>query len=510
VSEQQPATIRVGEMIAGKYRVEKVLGVGGMGMVLAARHVELHELRAIKLMLSSLGACPEAVERFLREARAAVRLKSEHVAKVYDVGRLEDGSPYMVMEYLEGSDLAAILKAHGPMSVADAVTRVLEVCEGLAEAHAAGIIHRDLKPANLFLTRAADGSPSMKILDFGISKILPTAGNNPTFDMTTTGAVLGSPHYMSPEQMRSTRNVDARTDIWALGVILYKLTTGVVPFAAETLPQLCGMVFQQAAAPPSRRRAGLPAAFDAVVLRCLEKQPAQRYGDVAELAMALLPFGGEGARVSVDRINRTLGVTASRPGIGSSTVPMAAVTPVPVPAQLALPAPSAPISGGTAASWRFTGEGSAPRSPSSVKTALAAVLGASILSVGVVALVIHGRAPAPPSSSATAGAQSAANVPPATSDERPPLSAAEPVPEIVATTAPSAAPAGLESARPAHASSVAPPASAARPPSMTARPRVDGPIPRRAPKPPPVGKADCNPPFIVDAKGIKRAKPECL
>ena len=393
-------------MIAGKYRVEKVLGVGGMGMVVAARHVELHELRAIKLMLSGLAASPDDVERFLREARAAVRLKSEHVAKVYDVGRLEDGSPYMVMEYLEGSDLSVILKANGPMSVADAVTRVLEACEAIAEAHAAGIVHRDLKPANLFLTTAADGSPSTKVLDFGISKVMPIAGSDPALNMTQTGAILGSPIYMSPEQMVSTRDVDARTDIWALGVILYQLTTGVVPFKAETLTQLCGMVFQQAAAPPSQRRAGLPAAFDAVVLRCLAKQAAQRYGNVAELARDLLPFAAEGARVSVDRIARTLGVSASRPRMGSSPAQIPAPFPVfESQSTLVIPGQSGPISGGTPASWRYTGTEGARKSPSRVVIALAAAFGASALAVGVVALVVKGRAPAPPSSSDAAVVQ---------------------------------------------------------------------------------------------------------
>ena len=510
MSEQQPPTLRTGDMIAGKYRVEKVLGVGGMGMVVAARHVELHELRAIKLMLSGLAARPDAVERFLREARAAVRLKSEHVAKVYDVGRLEDGSPYMVMEYLEGSDLSVILKAYGPMSVADAVTRVLEACEAIAEAHAAGIVHRDLKPANLFLTTAADGSPSTKVLDFGISKLMPAPGSDPGHNMTQTGAMLGSPLYMSPEQMLSTRDVDARTDIWALGVILYQLTTGVVPFAAETLTQMCAMVFQQAAAPPSQQRAGLPAAFDAVVLRCLAKQAAQRYGNVAELAQDLLPFGAEGARVSVARINRTLGLSASRPSIGYDTAPMPAPAPAPVPVTLVLPAQSAPISGSTAASWRYTGEEGARKSSSGVKIALAAVLGASVLVVGVVALVLNGRAAAPSSSSGTAVAQSVANLPSAMSEVRPAMSAAEPVPEVATAVVPSAAPAGIESAHPASVSSVAPSASVAPPPLNTGRPRVDGPLPPRVPTPPPTGKANCNPPFTVDANGVKRAKPECL
>src|SRR5579859_1664764 len=200
--------VKEGDLLAGKYRVERVLGVGGMGIVVAARHEQLEQRVAIKFVRDEALDNKEAVERFLREARAAVRLKSEHAAKVLDVGTLESGAPYMVMEFLEGSDLAAVLVERGPLPVEEAAEYVLQACEAVAEAHAAGIVHRDLKPQNLFLARTVGGAPRVKVLDFGVSKTLhgnPTTGGG----LTQTRLMLGSPLYMSPEQMRSSRDVDA-------------------------------------------------------------------------------------------------------------------------------------------------------------------------------------------------------------------------------------------------------------------------------------------------------------
>jgi eukaryotic-like serine/threonine-protein kinase len=254
MSNVSPESIREGDVLAGKYQVERVLGIGGMGVVVAARHLDLQELRAVKLMLGSVERSKEAVERFLREARAAARLKSENVARVHDVGRLENGTPYLVMEYLEGADLQALLKSRGPLPMREAVEHVLGACEAIDEAHAAGVIHRDLKPSNLFITRGKHGRPLTKVLDFGISKVAPQPGSAPALDMTKTSTFLGSPLYMSPEQMMSSRNVDARTDIWSLGIILFELTTGVKPFEGETITQVCGRVFQETPPPPSSRR----------------------------------------------------------------------------------------------------------------------------------------------------------------------------------------------------------------------------------------------------------------
>jgi serine/threonine protein kinase len=194
--------VREGELLAGKYRVERVLGEGGMGVVVAARHVELDERVALKFLLPGTLGQPDAVARFLREARAAARIRSEHVARVTDVGTLETGVPYMVMEFLEGADLSRILREHGPLPIEDAVDYVVQTCEAIADAHALGIIHRDLKPANLMLVTRSDGGSCVKVLDFGISKV--SGPGQDAMAMTSTSTILGSPIYMSPEQMTSS------------------------------------------------------------------------------------------------------------------------------------------------------------------------------------------------------------------------------------------------------------------------------------------------------------------
>jgi len=297
--------VREGDILAGKFRIERVLGQGGMGVVVAATHIQLDERVALKFLLPEALLNVEAVARFAREARASVKIKSEHVARVSDVGTLESGSPYMVMEYLEGQDLAGFVGSRGAMPIHDAVEFVLQACEALAEAHALGIVHRDLKPANLFVTLRADGTPCVKVLDFGISKFT-TPGSSSDMGMTKTSTVMGSPLYMSPEQLSSSRNVDARTDIWAIGVILYEVISGRVPFEAETMPQLCGMILQESPPALSSLRADVPAGLEEVIHHCLAKDRAQRFANVAELARALAPFGPPSAMRSAERIARVL------------------------------------------------------------------------------------------------------------------------------------------------------------------------------------------------------------
>src|SRR3984885_7032800 len=192
-----------------------------MGIVVAARHVQLDEKVALKFLRPEALADADAVERFAREARAAVKIKSEHVARVIDVGTLPNGAPYMVMEHLDGEDMAAWIKERGALPVEQALDFVLQACVAVADAHALGIVHRDLKPANLFCIRRSDGQLSIKVLDFGISKMTDLTGSGQG-SMTRTSALMGSPLYMSPEQMRSSKDVDAKTDIWALGVILFE------------------------------------------------------------------------------------------------------------------------------------------------------------------------------------------------------------------------------------------------------------------------------------------------
>jgi eukaryotic-like serine/threonine-protein kinase len=299
------APVAEGEVLAGKYRIERVLGQGGMGVVVAAMHLQLNQRVAIKLLLE--GATAEVVERFQREARAAVRLKCQHVARVIDVGELPNGAPYMVMEYLEGNDLSQIVRASGALSVHDAVLYLLHACEAIGEAHSIGIVHRDLKPANLFLTRAADGSSTVKVLDFGISKTADAeSSEGEGMSLTKTTAVLGSPLYMSPEQMKSARLADARSDIWSLGAILYEVLTGGVPFNAMTFTELVLMVNMETPRSIATIRNDVAPGLEAAVLKCLEKKPDNRFANVAELAFELAPYGPPQAQASADRVARTL------------------------------------------------------------------------------------------------------------------------------------------------------------------------------------------------------------
>jgi len=286
-------------MVAGKYRVERVLGHGGMGVVVAARHLALERQVALKFLAAS--ASDEAKRRFAREARAAARVQGEHVARVLDVGALEGGQPFIVMEYLAGHDLAVELATRGALPIEEAVAHVLAACEALAEVHAAGIVHRDLKPSNLFLTRHVDGSPRIKLLDFGISKL---EGDEAAATLTREGAALGSPRYMAPEQLRASEDVDARCDVWALGAILYELIAGEPAFSGESMAELRARIEHEP--PPSLQlvRGEVPADLEAVILKCFDKDPARRYPNVAELAAELVRFASPEAQAHAERAAR--------------------------------------------------------------------------------------------------------------------------------------------------------------------------------------------------------------
>ncbi|HEY3817826.1 MAG TPA: serine/threonine-protein kinase [Polyangiaceae bacterium] len=297
-----------GTLFADKYVIESRLGGGAAGVVLSAMHKELRQRVAIKVLRDS---GPVSSERMIREARAAIALHSEHVVRVMDVGRA-GGSVFLVMEQLEGSDLASVLKKRGPLPIAEAVDYVLQACAGIAEAHARGVVHRDLKPSNLFLTKRADGSPLVKVLDFGISKSSEAEQEMET-SLTGPADVLGSPMYMSPEQVRGAKGVDHRTDIWALGVIVFRLASGKAPFGAGMTvgSALASVVADE----PASLREVLPDApkeLEAIVTRCLEKMPGERFATVAELAAALAPFGTDDGRAAVVRLVREAGAGAGK------------------------------------------------------------------------------------------------------------------------------------------------------------------------------------------------------
>src|SRR5450432_4668375 len=292
-----------GEIIAGKYEVQRLIGSGGMGYVVSALHVELGEKVALKFLRPEALAIPELVERFAREARAAAKIRSEHIARVFDVGSLPDGVPFIVMEHLEGQDLCDVLHQQGPMPIKVAVDYVMQACEALAAAHAAGGVHRDIKPENLFLTRHAQGLDFIKILDFGISKVALQPGKRA---FVRTQMPLGSPVYMSPEQIRSSEHVDARTDIWSLGCVLFELLTGVPAFDEPSLMQLSAAILEHDPVPLRELIPDAPVELENVILRCLEKDVTKRYGNIAELAIALYPFAPRRSRISAERCYHAL------------------------------------------------------------------------------------------------------------------------------------------------------------------------------------------------------------
>jgi hypothetical protein len=476
--------VLVGQVVAAKYRIDSVIGEGGMGWVVVAYHLQLDTKVAIKLLKAELASNAEAVERFAREARAAVRITSPHVARVFDVGTLDSGAPYMVMEYLDGSDLSSVIQKRGPLPIQEAVDYVLQACEAIAEAHAAGIVHRDLKPANLFCARRPDGTVIIKVLDFGISKL--TGGAGAALNHTKTTAIMGSPFYMSPEQMESTRGVDIRTDIWGLGVIIYELVTGRTPFEGQALPEVCLRVATQQPPPLRSLRMDAPAALELVILRCLEKDRDKRYGNVARLAVALRDFASSRGKQSVDAILRTL---------EASGQPVMSAAPAAVPASVAigqktiepLGKTQIPMQGGKGKTIAIAGGVAALvvigviglRAAQSTAPSGAAVLATS---------TVPATLPAAAAPSASAAAPSASAAAPATTESAPAAAAAATAPSAVASVAapaPSAAAGTPKKALPA-ANPAARPAAPAKP------------------------KANCDPNYYLDAQGEKHFKPECF
>ena len=360
----------VGQTIAGKYRVETLLGKGGMGVVVGARHIKLDEPVAIKVLRAAMMDVDGMVSRFLREARAASKIKSEHVVRVTDVDTRDDGVPYMVMEHLTGQDLAESRKDKGQLGVSEAVGWVIEACDAIAEAHALGIVHRDLKPSNVFLHTRRDGRRVVKVLDFGISKV-DAPGEQ---DTTKTGQMMGSPKYMSPEQMTSMRDVDGRADIWSLGAILFDLICGRPPFIADTTPRICALVLNADPPLPSTLRPEIPHELEMILLRCLDKDPDRRFADVRTFVAALAPFAPAPELIATGARAAIAGPT-SRPEPRSSATPMPSATPVPT---------QGPTQGPTVAAWDTTRYVGPVKKPGSRR---AIAIGAGMLAIGGAALL---------------------------------------------------------------------------------------------------------------------------
>jgi len=333
--------VKAGDVLAGKYRVEKILGAGAMGMVLAATQIALDRRVALKFMMAGGVGKEQHEARFLREARVASKLQSQHAAKVLDMGTLESGAPYIVMEFLDGKDLAAVLYERGPLPVEEAVSYISQVCEAVAEAHAAGIVHRDIKPANLFLTKAVDGSPCVKLVDFGVAKLAESG-----LDLTGTLQALGSPLYMPPESLNGAKDVDGRADIWSLGVTLYELLAQITPFQAETLVALCTRICIKEPTPIADYRPDVPPGLAAVITQCFEKDRARRWPTVAAFAAALAPYASAQPASYAERVARAqrADVVPSRP---TDLLPPEPKPAAPLPAVtspgLAIPAVQAPL-----------------------------------------------------------------------------------------------------------------------------------------------------------------------
>ncbi|MBK8256583.1 MAG: serine/threonine protein kinase [Polyangiaceae bacterium] len=517
-----------GDVIAGKYVVENVVKRGGMGIVLAARHTELGKPVAIKVLLPELAADASMVTRFLREGRAVSALRSDHVVRVHDVGRLDGGTPYLVMEMLHGSDLDRRVRKGGPLPWQEAVGYVMQACEALVEAHSLGIIHRDLKPSNLFLVDLPSGISTVKVLDFGISKTdgldVPLGDGHA---ITTTEAVLGSPTFMAPEQLKSAKYVDARADIWSLGLVLHFLIAGKLAFDAETLGAYLIKILQEPPIPLRTFRPDAPAEIEAIVLKCLEKDPAMRFASASDLRAVLAPFAPFAAHASgvyaAARISGNYtaavpppiftGLSPSAPTPVGGVMGAALVTPVaPYPAGVAITPlggvaapsnPSAPVpspfaaSGhlsssaempsvqpfadlSTQASWTSMGK---PFRPRRLPWVLA---GAGLaLSIAVIAALLSGQqAPPVPASAVSASAvalaptgQTAAPTGAPSSEPAAPTSAAstsaapsDPVPSAASPPPPSA------QATAAKGPSAAPTGGTGPKPKGTSTKRVSGPM----------------------------------
>jgi serine/threonine-protein kinase len=490
-----------GDTLLGKYVLEKPLGKGGMGVVYAARHDMLAQRVAVKFLLPEI-ANADAVARFVNEARAAARIESDHVARVLDVGMLQDAVPYMVLELLEGSDLSELLQRSGPLPVSDVADYLLQTIDALACAHALGIVHRDLKPSNLFLARRKDGTARVKVLDFGISKIIgqPGAAGG---DITRTNAMLGSPLYMSPEQLRDSKSVDHRCDIWALGVIAYQLLTGEPPFMADNAVALFAAIAETEPMRPSARRAAIPPGLEGAVLGCLRRNPNERFASVTELGAALAPFASEAGHRAFESAKRTIPLRA---------MAVAAMPPAPTPA-----APMHVVSTLPTAQSNTADPWASSRAPVTTQTgskgpgvAIAVVGLAAVAFVGLLVFVgprVFRKLGAPAAAASIVDA-------PAASTAQLALAPSSSASSASASTTPSA-PASASALASASASATAPSsataaASIARTPNVpAARPKASASAAAPPTSAAPPKAANCDPPFTINSEGHHVLKPEC-
>ncbi len=492
-----------GDVIAGKYRIDKVIGLGGMGCVVAAQHLLLNQRVAIKFVLPEGANSAGYTARFFREAQAAAAIKSEHVVRVLDMGTLDNEMPYMVMEYLDGIDLAALVDKSGPLPIEDAVNYMLQACEALAEAHAAGLTHRDIKSSNLFLTHRTDGSPLIKLLDFGIAKAQTVLDGQ----LTATGAVMGSPSYMSPEQVRDAKTVDARSDIWSLGVTLYECLAGQPPFIATTFSALCVAIVTDPPARLSELRKDTPAGLEQVIQRCLEKEAAKRYDDVGDLAQALLPYAGPRQEAAVERIVRIVkGLPLPERRSGQPSLPRISVAPK------AAAEAASPFDATAASSSAVIGIPAPEKSPpASKRPMIIAAIAAAVLVFAALALVFNGKATVtldtdPQGPESPASAHTNTQVRPSNSGTGTSLNAAS---AATVEATPEPPPPASASATPSASIAVLPlsPAGVPQPPAPPTPPSVSATAPPPPPPPPPASAPPPTPKPSAKPKGTVNVDP---
>lgn len=469
--------VQNGDVLAGKYEIVSVIGHGGMGIVYEAQHQRLGQRVAVKVLQAEVSFVREAVQRFEREARAAAKLTSPFVARVRDVDNLSDGRPFMVMEYLEGNDLDEELGRRGQLEVQEAVDYVLQTCMGMIEAHHLGIVHRDLKPHNLFLTQR-DGKPCVKVLDFGVSKLIEDSAK----DVTVTATSLGTPQYMSPEQIRSAKHVDRRSDIWQLGIILYELLTGQTPFQGDSPTAVVAAITADAPVPLQRVRPELPAQLCAIVMKTIEKSPDRRFQTVRAMGDLLAPFGSPGLWQPPD--------LPSEPGLAPEPRPSAPSfegtfqTEPSFDGEQSAPsfvdAPTQRLAANTAATW--SSEGRKARIGRRTQVALAS--GAILVLGAAVFFGLRGAGSSDPAGSVVPG--SSATGTPATTESP---TRAEAPPEPTADEGSTTQPESTADAAAPTATSTEPPAPRPRP-----RPRPTATTPPK-PKPRPTAPTPTAPPI---------------
>jgi serine/threonine-protein kinase len=528
----ESAVPQPGQMLAGKYRVEGVLGAGGMGVVVAARHIHLDVPVALKFMTEETLADHYLVSRFLHEARATARLRGEHVVRVSDVGELDSGAPYMVMEHLQGQDLGALLASLGTPPVSSAVEYAIQACEGLDEAHRAGIVHRDIKPANLFLTRRPNGTPCIKVLDFGISKAVFMVRPSEDVHSTDTRAVFGTPFYMAPEQMRSARDVDGRSDLWSLGASLYELLSGIPPFPAQSIVDLAYRIANEDPRSLRARRPEIPEGLEEIVFRCLERDPGRRFQSARSLASALekyrtartwelprdAPEDEEMTVIDATRIDAAPMIAIGDAAEMAAGPDTASLTPITQPGPPVVKVQIAPEPAGSSRpSGRRPGRLDSAKSGAAL---WAAVAGGAALVLGTV-VIARRDSPGIPATelqpSAAAEALLPAKALPSVTLVDPPVASevvrTVSVMDLPAVPFPSTAPApprvaAITDSTPSSASSAAPATlqRAVSPPAVSGVAAAHGPAVAHAT---PASSA-CTPPYYWDELGLKIFKPECV